>query len=174
MVLSMTEVNHQITRSIEIDAGHRLPFHGSKCKNIHGHRYKIEARCSGKLIESGEQDGMILDFGFLKEEMEEVIDSKCDHGFIFCYYDEICINMLLDDDKKDLLIEGVKQNGHWSGISKNEQKIYILDSAPTAENLAKHWFDLLKPKIKNRSNNMAFLVDITVWETPNCKARYGE
>jgi len=169
----MTEVKHKITRSIEIDAGHRLPFHGSKCKNIHGHRYKIEAECSGTIIESGEQDGMILDFGFLKEEMEEVIDSKCDHGFIFCYYDDICMDMFIDENDKKNIIAEVKSNGFWSGTSKNEQKIYILDSAPTAENIAKHWFDLLTPKIKKRSNNLAFLEEITVWETPNCKATYS-
>ena len=61
---------HLIRRRIEIDAGHRVPHHASKCCNLHGHRYVIEALCNGPLAEAGEQTGMVLDFGFLKEGHE--------------------------------------------------------------------------------------------------------
>lgn len=169
----MTDVKHRITRTIEIDAGHRLPFHGGKCKNMHGHRYKIEAECCGSLMQSCEQEGMVLDFAFLKEEMEKVIDLCCDHGFIFCCYDEICMDIFVDSDEKTKLVNTVKEKGFWFGTSKNEQKIYIMDSAPTAENLAEHWFKLLYPRVLKRSGNVAVLKEITVWETPNCKATYS-
>ena len=56
---------YQITRGISIDAGHRVPHHHSKCRNIHGHRYEIQAVCRGPLQNSGSQQGMVLDFAFL-------------------------------------------------------------------------------------------------------------
>ena len=69
----------RITRFIEIDAGHRIMTHGSKCRHLHGHRYRIEAECAAKAVQpDGVQTGMVLDFGFLKEEMVEIIDRPCD------------------------------------------------------------------------------------------------
>ena len=67
--LKFLKEENLITREIGIDMAHRVTHHGSKCKNIHGHRYTIHAMVKGPLFESGEQQGMVLDFGFLKEEM---------------------------------------------------------------------------------------------------------
>ena len=72
-----------ITRRIGIDAGHRIATHGSKCRHLHGHRYTIEATCRATVLRSaGEQTDMVLDFGFLKDEMLRHIDVPCDHGLI--------------------------------------------------------------------------------------------
>ncbi len=61
---------YTMSREIGIDAGHRVPTHGSKCKNLHGHRYTIQAICKAGFLQSeGEQKAMVIDFGFLKEEM---------------------------------------------------------------------------------------------------------
>ncbi len=59
--------------------GHRVPEHGSKCRNLHGHRYTIQATCRGLLGDAGEQSGMVVDFGFLKALMMEKIDARFDH-----------------------------------------------------------------------------------------------
>src|SRR5262245_26860983 len=79
----------EITREIGIDAGHRVTWHGSKCRNLHGHRYTVQALGSGPLGGEGEQLGMVLDFGFLKEEMLAEIDAPCDHGMILWIDDPI-------------------------------------------------------------------------------------
>ena len=84
---------HRITREIGIDAGHRVPDHGSKCRNIHGHRYRVLATCEGPLARVGEQTGMVLDFGFLKEEMMTQIDAPCDHGMIMAASDTLTRGM---------------------------------------------------------------------------------
>lgn len=140
-------VSFVITRKIEIDAGHRVPDHRSKCKNIHGHRYVIEAVCEGGLFESGEQRGMVLDFGFLKQLMVEHIDEPCDHGLI----------LAKDDPLRAMRLEG---------------KFYWIDGPPTAENLARHWFERLRNPVKAQSQENARLVKMRVWETPNCFAEY--
>ncbi len=55
---------YSVTRRISIDAAHRVSTHGSKCRNLHGHRYMIEATCvarAGLLHEDGEQTDMVAD-----------------------------------------------------------------------------------------------------------------
>ena len=37
----------KIRRWIETDTGHRVPNHKSKCRNIHGHRYRWEVELEG-------------------------------------------------------------------------------------------------------------------------------
>ena len=141
-----------ITREIGIDAGHRVPLHGSKCRSLHGHRYTIQATCEGELAQGGEQDGMVLDFGFLKEEMMAEIDAPCDHALV-----------LWCDDPLVAILTG----------KEGCQKLYILDSTPTAENLARHWFARLAPRVVDRSGGLATLVNIRVYETPNCWADFS-
>ena len=131
-----------ITREIGIDAGHRVADHASKCANLHGHRYAIQATCSGPLAEEGEQHGMVLDFGFLKEEMMLEIDAPCDHGMILCRHDEWLI--LFDS-------------------AGPRTKLYVTEFTPTAENLAKHWFERLAPRVTDRSNGLAQLERVRVW-----------
>lgn len=171
-----------ITRKIEIDAGHRIASHGSKCRHLHGHRYGIEARCktvSGQLIGEGEQAGMILDFGFLKEEMVRIIDAPCDHGLIVAISDDELVTMFapagMDPQawKADLAGDIARQGFAERTRARMQQKLYVVPFPPTAECLAKHWFERLSPAVAQRSNGLAQLVGLTVWETPNCRADYG-
>jgi 6-pyruvoyltetrahydropterin/6-carboxytetrahydropterin synthase len=157
----------QIVREIGIDAGHRVPDHYSKCKNQHGHRYTIQAVCTGELAVEGSEAGMVMDFGFLKELMMEIIDNNCDHANILWIHDPL-LAYLVD-------IEKVKANFSERGYYRIEGKggwLYVMDSIPTAENLARHWFNRLAPLVTTRSLGRASLSKIIVWETPNCSASY--
>lgn len=159
---------HLITREIGIDAGHRVTFHGSKCRNVHGHRYTIRATCAGPLHGHGEQQGMVLDFGFLKEEMMSVIDERCDHGMILWVQDPI-LPKFLDDDAKVPQLPDLSSAWHTTGPMG---KLYVVPFVPTAENLAAHWFYRLAGRVKGRSNGLARLWQIEVQETPNCSASF--
>jgi 6-pyruvoyltetrahydropterin/6-carboxytetrahydropterin synthase len=87
-----------ITRSIGVDYGHRVMTHGSKCRSIHGHRGTIEVTCAGSALhESGEQAEMVLDFGFLKDAMMNVIDKSIDHGFIASVDDHELLRHLISE-----------------------------------------------------------------------------
>lgn len=163
---------HLITREIGIDMGHRVTHHGSKCKNLHGHRYTIQATCEGPLFTEGEQQGMVLDFGFLKDEMMKHIDVPCDHGTCLWVEDPFTKDFTgYNNDDMKKLTHVVKTNG---GVIINSKfgKLYVVNFVPTAENLAKHWFELLIPAVASRTDNQAKLVQIKVWETPNCSASY--
>lgn len=167
----MTE-RHLISREIGIDAGHRVTFHGSKCRNLHGHRYKIEAWCIGPLAQQGEEEGMVLDFGFLKEEMMQCIDVPCDHGLILWYKDPLL--SLLMGGAADFVhtFMDAKKNGGAYLTEASCGKLYLVPFMPTAENLARHWYEILYSQIVRRSNGRARLDRIRVWETPNCAAEY--
>jgi 6-pyruvoyltetrahydropterin/6-carboxytetrahydropterin synthase len=165
---ALAYVDHLVSRRIEIDAAHRVPRHHSKCRNLHGHRYVVEAWCQGPL-DDGTQDGMVIDFGFLKEEMVSIIDDPCDHSAIFSVDDPI-LDILLDD-RRDVQHE-VGLEGYAQRIAAFG-KIYIIPGVPTAENLARHWFDRLEARVCVRTAGRAQLGLVKVWETPNCWASYG-
>lgn len=182
---------HLITREIGIDAGHRVTYHGSKCRNLHGHRYTIQATASGPLFTEGEQQGMVLDFGFLKDEMMKEIDEPCDHGMILWVEDPILITLVpaLADltkvssaisERPLLRIEIVERYIRDFGfcvlpagdLGGSCGKTYVVPFVPTAENLAKHWYNRLAPCVRKRTKGNARLEGIKVWETPNCSAQY--
>lgn len=73
-----------ITRRVEFDAGHRVPSHTGKCRNVHGHRYALEAGFSGGIIQNTARsdDGMVADFSDLKAILELEIINEWDHAFI--------------------------------------------------------------------------------------------
>ena len=138
-----------ISKEIEIDMGHRVPNHKSKCASLHGHRYKIEAHVEGQIIsdEGSSDEGMVIDFGDLKEVMMEVLDAKYDHGMVLW--------------SGDVMAEAIR------GDVKT--KLTIVSFIPTAENLAEMWFQELEGRLKERRIE---LVALKVWETPTSTATF--
>ena len=170
---------YTVTRQIAIDAGHRVMTHGSKCRHLHGHRYTIEATCvAAHLQPFGEQSDMVLDFGFLKNDMLAEIDLPCDHGFLAHVDDHELLAMFQPEG-----IDGaawltairmaVRHDGHClTTDTRLATKLYVLDVNPTAEQLCRHWFQRLRPVVEKSSGGMARLEEIVVWETPNCRASF--
>lgn len=140
-----------ITKEIEIDLGHRVTNHKSKCSSLHGHRYKIEVGVDDKIITTtgSSDEGMVIDFGDLKQIMMDELDKKFDHGFI-----------LWEGDPFSLLIQADPK-------TKYTEVTFI----PTAENLAKYWYELIKPRLLERNIKIKHL---RVWETPTSTATYEE
>jgi 6-pyruvoyltetrahydropterin/6-carboxytetrahydropterin synthase len=150
----------RISKEVEFDAGHRVPSHGSKCRNPHGHRYRVRVTCEGPIVDDpgAPDDGMLVDFGDLKVLMNERIHDELDHGFI-CHHADPLLDVLhaagLDDPNAPL---------GWHVI----EFPYI----PTAENLARWcWHELVDP-IAHRFRDGLRLVEVAVWETPTSVAYY--
>jgi 6-pyruvoyltetrahydropterin/6-carboxytetrahydropterin synthase len=169
-----------ITRRIEIDAAHRVMQHSSQCRNIHGHRYVIEATCQARrLQQDGGEAGMVLDFGFLKQAMIAEIHSACDHGFIVTSFDVELLEMLCPsganrEEWLQFVKDEVNRNGccatDWASLGT---KLYIVPFHTTAECLARHWFERLEARlVKEHGETGVKLASIKVWETPNCSAIY--
>jgi len=147
---------YSIKRWVETDTGHRVPNHASKCKNFHGHRYRWEAELVGELVsESGvTNEGMIMDFGEISKILKEEIHDLVDHAFI-----------LYDGD--DVGIEAISLLG-------DNHRTVIVPFIPTAENLARWAFDIVKPKIHSKYGNMIILKSLVVRETPKSYASWSE
>ncbi len=142
-----------ITKSIEIDMGHRVPNHKSKCKNLHGHRYRIEVGVDGEVIseKGSSKEGMVIDFGDLKEIMLDSINKVFDHSLI-----------VYGEDEFKILFEELRKRG---------QKINFVPFIPTAENIAKHFYDIMKESLEKVSIKIKF---VKVFETPTSMAQYSE
>lgn len=70
----------EIYKEFSFDSAHFLPHvpDGHKCKNLHGHTYKLRVFISGPL---DPQLGWIMDFKELKDKLAPVID-QLDHRLI--------------------------------------------------------------------------------------------
>jgi len=170
---------NSITKEIGIDAAHRVPLHQSKCRSMHGHRYVIYMEISGELFQEGPQSNMVLDYGFMKDLMMTYIDAYCDHGIILASDDEKFLTMAHNKNLNEItdwfctIQESIKQTGFWAGETLFG-KTYIINGAPTAENLAQHWFKRLAPAVLKATNGQAKLTAIIVKETPTSIATYQE
>ncbi|MFO1242163.1 MAG: 6-carboxytetrahydropterin synthase [Rickettsiales bacterium] len=137
----MTQIT--CTRRIEFDAAHRVMEHESKCKDLHGHRYAVEATFAGEGLDTL---GRVIDFGEVREILGAWIDENWDHTTI-----------LFDKDKK--LGDGI--------VAVTQQNVYYLPYNPTVENLAKYLLETICPKL---FSGKASCIAIKIWETPNCSA----
>ncbi len=129
------------------DSAHFLKNYNGKCKNIHGHRWRVIARlASDELKSTGEDEGMLVDFSELKTALSNICDEM-DHCFIF--------------EAGSLREETVK------AFELEDFKMYEVPFRPTAENFSRYFFERLKED--------GYCVDLVeVYETPNNYAAYTE
>ena len=137
-----------ITRRLEFDAGHRIPHHKSQCRHLHGHRYALEVTLSGEIIqtEGASEQGMVMDFTDVKNIALEKIANVWDHAFLVYQGDSAVLDFLNS------------MPGH---------KTVVLDSIPTAENLALEAFQVLDAAYIDVYGNQLRLERVRLYETPN-------
>ena len=75
----------RITKQFSFETAHALHGYDGKCKNIHGHSYKLFVTVLGTPIldPSDPKYGMVMDFGDLKNIVKEEIVDVFDHATIF-------------------------------------------------------------------------------------------
>lgn len=70
----------------EISCSHQLKNHNGKCRNLHGHNFKVKVQVQGEcLLNEGSSKNMLVDFGDIKK----VID----------FYDHKHLNDVLDQEQ---------------------------------------------------------------------------
>jgi 6-pyruvoyltetrahydropterin/6-carboxytetrahydropterin synthase len=89
----------KIAKEFRWEMGHRLPEHFGKCKNIHGHSYKMIVELSGEV----NAEGMVLDFYDLKKIVNPIVE-KLDHSFLVYSGDEKIIAFLEKMDSKKVVV----------------------------------------------------------------------
>jgi 6-pyruvoyltetrahydropterin/6-carboxytetrahydropterin synthase len=75
----------RITKQFTFETGHALYGYDGKCRNVHGHSYKLSVTVIGTPIEdtSNVKYGMVIDFGDLKKIVNEEIVDIFDHATVF-------------------------------------------------------------------------------------------
>jgi len=75
----------RITKQFSFETGHALYGYDGKCKNVHGHSYKLSVTVIGTPISdtSHVKQGMVIDFGDLKKIVNSEIVDKFDHATVF-------------------------------------------------------------------------------------------
>ena len=144
----------RIRRWVETDTGHRVPNHKSKCRNMHGHRYRWEVELEGNVVSQAgtSEEGMLMDFSDISAILEKYIHDVVDHAFIVYEGDTEAVDALSS-------IEG--------------QKTLEVSFVPTAENLAKWAFEEVNPHITTAYGNRIRLHAFHVRETPKSWATWS-
>lgn len=75
----------RITKQFTFETGHALYGYDGKCKNVHGHSYKLSVTVIGKPIADSThvKFGMVIDFGDLKKIVNREIVNVFDHATVF-------------------------------------------------------------------------------------------
>ena len=144
----------RIRRWVETDTGHRVPNHKSKCRHMHGHRYRWEAELEGDVVTQGgiSEEGMLMDFSDVSSILNEYIHDVVDHAFI-----------VYEGDKEALVALSHMSDDH---------RTLIVPFIPTAENLAKWAFEQVSPHISSSYGNSLKLHSFHVRETPKSWASW--
>ncbi len=109
--------NIRITKQFSFETGHALYGYDGKCKNVHGHSYKLSVTVIGQPNQdrSHVKFGMVIDFSDLKRIVREEIVDLFDHATVF---NGTTPHVELADE--------LKQRGH---------HVILVDYQPTSENM---------------------------------------
>jgi 6-pyruvoyltetrahydropterin/6-carboxytetrahydropterin synthase len=109
--------NIRITKQFSFETGHALYGYDGKCKNVHGHSYKLSVTVIGTPISdsSNVKFGMVIDFGDLKKIVKEEIVDVFDHATVFN-----------QNTPHVELAHELKNRGH---------HVILVDYQPTSENM---------------------------------------
>lgn len=107
----------KIAKEFRWEMGHRLFFHNGKCKNIHGHTYRLWIELTG----NQDSNGLVLDYYDLSKIISPIIE-KIDHS-VMVYS---------------------KDTGLIDAMKKLDSKMVIVDFESTAENICKYILNEIK------------------------------
>jgi 6-pyruvoyltetrahydropterin/6-carboxytetrahydropterin synthase len=130
---------YSVTKRLDFCYGHRLLDHDGVCKRPHGHNAVVEFEIRADALDAR---NMVTDFTDIKRAMMGWIERELDHRMI-----------LRHDDPLVALLRGLGE------------PVYVLESNPTAERIARLLFDI------SREQGLA-VSRVTLWETPTSWATY--
>lgn len=132
---------YQIGKQVHFCYGHRLLNYQGKCQYLHGHNALAEIKLAADKLDGR---GILVDFGDIKKTLGDWIDTHLDHQTLL--------------QRNDPLVPI---------LQKADQKIFLMDENPTAENIAK----LLVEKARQLGLPV---VAIKLWETADSYASWTQ
>ena len=139
----------RITKIFTFETAHVLYNYDGKCKNMHGHSYKLFVTVKGKPINDIEnpKNGMVVDFGDIKSIVKSEIVDVWDHA--------VLVNALSPHKE---LGDDLEQRGH---------KVIYCSFQPTCENM----LYAIASKIKSKLPEGISLAYLKLHETENSYVR---
>ncbi len=143
----------KITKRVEWEMWHRIPNHKGKCRYPHGHHYCLDVTFLGKVCtQKGSSDeGMVCDFGDLKNFLKKTIYNHLDHRFL-----------VYEKDRKF-------RNQFTPAIEK-EFNFFVVDFIPTTENLLLWVVERIKSDLPKELR----LTHARLYESKNHWAEYSD
>ena len=126
--------NIRITKKFSFETGHALYGYDGKCKNVHGHSYKLSVTVIGSPITdlSNVKLGMVIDFTDLKKIVKEEVVDQFDHATVF---NQTTPHIELAKELKD--------RGH---------HVILVDYQPTSENMIVDFAARIKSRLPEGIN----------------------
>lgn len=142
--------NIRITKQFNFETGHALYGYDGKCKNVHGHSYKLSVTVIGKPItdNSNVKFGMVIDFTDLKKIVKEEIVDQFDHATVF--------------NKNTPHVELARE------LQSRDHHVILVDYQPTSENMVVDFAS----RIKNRLPQGIELHSLKLQETETSFAEW--
>jgi len=121
--------NIRITKQFSFETGHALYGYDGKCKNVHGHSYRLDVTVIGKPISdnSNVKYGMVIDFGDLKKIVKEEIVDVFDHATVF--------------NKNTPHVELAKE------LERRDHNVLLVDYQPTSEMMVIDFAEKIKTRL---------------------------
>ena len=121
--------NIRITKQFSFETGHALYGYDGKCKNVHGHSYRLDVTVIGTPISdnSNVKFGMVIDFGDLKKIVKEEIVDVFDHATVF--------------NKNTPHVELAKE------LEARGHNVLLVNYQPTSEMMVIDFAEKLKPRL---------------------------
>lgn len=119
----------RITKQFSFETGHALYGYDGKCRNVHGHSYKLFVTVIGAPIEDKKhvKYGMVIDFGDLKRIVKEEIVDKFDHATVF--------------NKNTPHVELARE------LEKRDHNVILVDYQPTSEQMVTDFAQKIKLRL---------------------------
>jgi len=136
---------YKIAKSFCFDASHMLDNHGGKCRNLHGHTYRLVVEIEGPLINHGPNNGMVADFSQLKMLVNTHLLEQLDHAFLYNENNE-------NETKIAKLLINM------------DRKVFAFPSCTTAELMSSYIYHHLSAYLP--------ISMIKLWETPTSYCEY--
>jgi 6-pyruvoyltetrahydropterin/6-carboxytetrahydropterin synthase len=140
----------RITKQFSFETGHALYGYDGKCRNVHGHSYKLSVTVIGEPIadSSHVKFGMVIDFSDLKKIVKEEIVDVFDHATVF--------------NKNTPHVELAKE------LSDRGHSVLLVDYQPTSEMMVIDFAE----KIKQRLPKQTQLFSLRLQETATSYAEW--
>lgn len=124
----------RITKEFDFEAAHALDGYDGKCQDIHGHNYHLSLTFLGEPInnKSLSNNGMVVDFGDIKEFLNKTIKPLFDHRLI------------------------LRKDSRFLGLEQQNQRIRYVDYQPTTENMLLEIVGIVSNSFEKKTNAVLY------------------